>query len=210
MTEVTLANMALRAAKLTTIDSLDDTNELASYIKEIFPDVIKEQLGEHLWGFARKTNPMTLLVDTFEDWAYLHDNPDDMVMPERYYPTGYNYKTQFLAAEQYEVIHNMTSADRASGRIASNEENLSIVYTKYFREIAYYPLYFAQALSYLLAYYLAQNFGGQERASWAYQMWSTLKLPWAIGKDQDRGRENVKGEATLTSETAVYDPWGFR
>ncbi len=209
MTDVMLANQALRLAKLTKIDSLDDSNENASYLKDWFPEHIKEILGEHHWNFAKRTKQLTELNIDFNQWDYVFDLPDDMVHSYRYYPTGYDYNKNFLSTDQFEVFGNTTLADAQSERVATNEADLSLVYTKYIREIPYFPREVADALSYLMAYYLATSFGGAERAAWAYQMYTDRKLPYAIGKDHDMQRDNIQGVATLLTDD-IIDPWNYR
>ena len=209
MTNTLLANLALNYAKLQKIDNINDSNERAGYIKQILPEVLKQQLGEHYWGFARKTTEMLIVSETFENWDYVHDIPDDLVRPEKFYPSGYDYQLHFLTAEQYTIFENDLTADRAFGRIASNQENLSVVYTKYISVIPLFPNYFADAMAYLLGYYLATRFGGSERAAWCYQMWGTDRLPNAIGKDWDVERHNVQGIPTLTTDDIV-EPWNYR
>lgn len=209
MTNTLLANLALTYGKLTAIDSIDDPNVRSSYIKQILPEVIKQQLGEHFWGFARKTKEMTPVSETFENWDYVHDIPDDLVRPEKFYPSGYDYERHFLENGAYVIFENDLTADRAFGRVASDQENLSVVYTKYISVIPLFPNYFADAMAYLLGYFLATRFGGSERAAWCYQMWNTDRLPYAIGKDWDQTRANVQGIPTLTTDDLV-DPWKFR
>lgn len=211
MTDVLLTNRALRQAKLDTIDSLDDDTAIASYCKETLPLVIEEGLTEHDWGFARKrTTLLELATITYGNWLHVFDDPDDMVQPQKYLPTGSDPEIAALLEEEYEIFENSELADRASGRIACNEPNLDLIYTKRMTVIPHLPYYFAEAITYLFAYHLSSTQGGSERADRSMAMWIQQKLPWAIGKDNDRRRNNVKGISTLTTDDAhFYDPFGY-
>lgn len=211
MTDVTLVNRALRQAKLDTIDSLDDENEVAAYCKGNLPLVITEGLTEHDWGFARKRVVLLQLVGIdYSSWDYIYDMPDDMIQPQHFVPHDVDHRDYELTEEQYEVFENSETADRASGRVGCNEEELDLVYTKMMSVVPHFPYYFAEALTYLLGYHLASTFGGTERANQALTIWIQEKLPWAIGKDNNRKRNNVKGESSLTTDYGyLYDPYGY-
>jgi hypothetical protein len=87
---------------------------------------------------------------------------------------------------------------------------MDLVYTRRMSVVPAFPYYFAEALTYLFAYHLANTFSGQERANSAMGMWMREKLPWAIGKDNNRKRRNVRGERTLLTDNAhYYDPFGY-
>ena len=209
MTEVTMANRALSLAKLNTIDSLDDNNEIAAYCRETLPLLIREGLSEHEWGFAKKRTALARLTITYSDWLYVFDLPDDMVQPRYYTPEG-GTEYNILSEQEYEIFENSDSADRASGRMACNEPAVDLVYTKMMSQIIAFPQYFADALGYLFGYYLSMTFGGLDRANAIYGMWMERMLPRAIEKDHDRKRRNVRGEKTLTSDAGdIYDPFGY-
>jgi len=210
MNELTLTNRALRNAKLDTIDSLDDLNDVAAYCRENMQDFIDEMLSEHDWGFARVRKSLIQTTVMFSDWDYAFDLPDDMIKKQTFVITDQNHRQYELTEEDYEVFNDDSSADGNSARVAFNREDIDIVYTKRITVVSRLPYYFANALAYLYAYYLGTAFGGAERAGWAYQMYSQKELQRAIGQDHDLKRKSIKGERELTGEPLVYDPWGFR
>lgn len=207
MNELTLTNRALRDAKLDTIDSLDDTDKVSAYCRENLQEFIDEVLSEHPWGFARKQQALNQLTVGYGEWDFTFDMPDDMINFQGLFPTGQDWKQYSLLTDQYEIFNDESSSDGAYGRVASHEEYLSLVYTKRITTVAFLPQYFTLALEYLMAFNLATTFGGAERAAWAYAMYFNTRLPWAVEKDNERRRPNVKGTATLLTEDFVQDPW---
>ena len=209
MNELSLTNRALRNAKLDTIDSLDDTNSVAAYCRENMQSFIDEMLSEKYWGFARKRISLNRLTITFSDWDYAFDLPDDLIELEALTIKDYNHREYPLEASDYEIFNDETTPDTDAGRVACNHEEIDCVYTKQITVVARLPNYFSIALSYLYAYYLATAFGGAERAGWAYQMYTAVELPKAIGKDNQMKRHNVKGSSELTNTDVIYDPYGY-
>jgi len=211
MTDLTLTNRALRQAKLDTIDSLDANNHIAAYCRENIQLMIDEGLSEHNWNFAKKRTTLHGLTGLeYNDWLYFFDLPDDMIQPIKYVPTGSDHKRIWLEESEYEIFENTEVADRASGRLATNEPYMDLLYTKRLTAVTLMPSYFADAVSYLFAYHLSNTFGGQDRADKAFMMWMQVKLPWAIAKDNKRRRHNVEGRKTLTQDDGyIHDPYGY-
>jgi hypothetical protein len=198
MTENVLANRALRHAKLTTITSLDEDSEQAALINEILPDVMAEALEEQWdWSFARRRRSLSMIpVLTYGLWDYAYSLPDDMVQVRFY--TVPDSKTP-LTESEYELFEYRDDADQSGSRLASNLDEVDIVYTGLVATIPNVPIYFANALSWLLAHYLADAFGGTERAVYCLQMFQrTIMI--ARGKDDQRERQSTRGTYTLLED----------
>ena len=199
MNELTLTNRALRLAKLDTIESLDDTGPIPAYCRENLQSFIDESLSDMDWSFAKTRKPLIRLELSYADWEYVFDVPDDMIRWEHLVLPGGNHRTESLENEEFEFFNDDSLPDKAKVRLATNMEELEMVYTKRITVVPRLPDYFTNALSYLYAYYLATSFGGIERANWAFQTYIAKEQ---IANIQDRKiqRKNVKGQSVLVSE----------
>jgi hypothetical protein len=210
MTTTDLVNRSLRHAKQNIVESIDDRTEQAIYCKSNIQFMIDEVLQQHEWGFARKRASLLLLPNvTFANWLYAFDMPDDMIQLHFLVLPLVDHRQNHLWEEQYEIFENTETADRATGRIATNEPELDMVYTKKIEIVEHLPYYFADAVSYLLGYHLADTFGGTERAGILFQMFNQQALPKAIARDRQVGRQSLRGLNTFTSD-GVLDSWKLR
>ena len=196
MTETVLANRALRHAKLTTIESADEDTPHASFIREILPDVLSEGIEEKFdWTFCRRRKALSMIPDlTFSTWLYSYSLPDDMVQLRHVCVPD---SEQTLEESEYEMFEYRDDADRSGSRLASDYTELDLRYVGRIRSIPDIPLYFANAISWLLAYYLADHFGGTERAVYCFSTYrETMRI--ARAKDDQRNRQSKQGSYTPT------------
>jgi hypothetical protein len=210
MTEVQLANRALRHAKLSTIESLDDQGDVQAYIREELQSVIDEGLESYDWTFARERTTLNQIDVEYSTWLYVYDLPDGMIVPRIFTRPDVDHRFYSLKEDDYELFYNRETADKASQRMACNQETMDLVYTRRITVVPYLPDYFARAIAYLLAFYLANTFGGQERSTWASQYWETIAQPKAADRDKMFRAPSVRGESELVDPDAVfYDPYGL-
>lgn len=204
MTRTELANRALRHAKLSTINSLNDDTETAAYINEIFNDTSKEALtdGNFDWAFARRRRTLNQVVVTFGEWTYAHDLPDDMAQLQKLIPTDYK-EDYALPADQYRMFEYRDDADRSGIRVASEHENLDAQYIGLVISVPYMPIGFANALSWLLGYYLADAFGTTERAVYCKAIYEQ-EIKKAKVQSQKKDFPGRKGAFTLIGESDAY------
>ncbi len=198
MTENVLANRALRHAKLTTIESVDEDSPHAALIREILPDVISEGVEEKFdWSFCRRRKALSMIPAlTFSEWLYSYSLPDDMVQLRHVMLPD---SETALTEEEYELFEYRDDADRSGSRLASDYDELDVRYVGRIRSVPDMPLYFANAIAWLLAHYLADHFGGSERTAFCHQMYQGV-IRVARQKDEQRQRQSVKGSFTLIED----------
>lgn len=198
MTEDVLVDRALRHAKLPPVTSVDQDNPQAALVNEILGDVIDEALQEQWdWSFARRRKALSMIPDlTYAQWEYAYSLPDDMVQVRKFCETD---SSDALESDQYELFEYRDDTDRSGSRLATDLDEIYIVYTGSIRTVPHMPLYFANAVSWLLAHYLADAFGGSERSIYCRQIYNT-EIMVARGKDDQRERQSMKGSFTLLED----------
>lgn len=135
MTEVQLCNMTMAFLKVETIESLNEDSQQATLCKEYLQICIDDALTQmHHFSFSVKSITLTTALDqTYRDWLYLYAPPSDMLQP-----------IEFVDLENgdWEVV--------ADG-IATDQDELTIVYMKQMTRVSDLPNHFARAVAYRLA-----------------------------------------------------------
>lgn len=198
MDSLTLINRGMRHAKLAPLRSIDQNGDQAAEARELIPLAIREALEQDWnWTFAKRRVALTLVPDaTYAEWEYLFDLPDDVVQVRALYDTG---STTPKDPDLYEFLRNRDDADRAETRVAMDVDECDVVYTGMLTVVPDLPMYFANAVAWLMAYYMADAFAGTERAAYCYEMYM-MKIREARARDHQRITPNVKGEYTLVDE----------
>lgn len=200
MTKDVLVNRALRHAKLTEIESVDDDNELSAFISNEFDAIVEEALdaGNFDWPQARRRRSLHLITETWGEWEYAHDLPDDMVQLHGLVEPDTAEKFT-LSEYEYALFEYRDDADRSGIRVASHHEELDAIYTGLLTSVPYMSLPFAIAVSWLLAHHLSDAFGSAERSVYNYQMY-TQKINEAKAHDHKKEHPSVKGVYTLLED----------
>jgi hypothetical protein len=200
MTKAVLVNRALRHANLTTIESTDEDNDISAFIAEEFDEIVEEALnaGNFDWPQARRRRTLLQISQTWGNWQYAFDLPDDMVQLHFLVQTDAN-ETDTLAEWEYALFEYRDDADRSGIRVATDYPELDAIYTGHLTSVPYMSNPFAIAVSWLLAHHLSDAFGGAERSAYCYSMY-TQKINEAKAHDHRKEHPSVRGEYTLLED----------
>lgn len=133
---VMIANMALTAMGLRTINSMDQDNDSASLLKLYYPIVLRRILSEYDWNFARQTKNLLQVVNDVEykNYEYTFQLPDHFVSarrvrPEQAYWEIYDNSTLCINTVAYETIDVLDPDDY---EIINQEERafVELTYTR--------------------------------------------------------------------------------
>lgn len=194
MDELIFTNMSLSAVKIKNIESLDAKNDVAIFCRKHLQVVINEMLAEYDWSFARKRQALNQLTGiTYAQWAYVYDMPDGMVEPRKVCLPDTDHNVDYLIEGEYEYFFNSETADKAHGRLATDYNEIELVYTTEITAVDRLPPSFLEALVYLFGHRIGMKFGGMDRAQSALAVYRTTQLPRAIHFDAKRERPSVKG-----------------
>lgn len=86
-----VGNFALTALGLEMIDSIEQNNDSAMYIKEYYDIVLRRILSEYDWNFARRTLDIFEVSppDQYKNYDYAFGLPDNFIAPRRVRPEQY-------------------------------------------------------------------------------------------------------------------------
>ena len=147
--QVDIANMALsHLGEGATISSFGEASVEAERVSTFYPVARDALLEMHDWKFATKRVSLALTTsDTFE-WALAYAIPSDMVRALAVLPETAK------ADESGEAFDQQLDADNAQ-IVLTNCEEATLKYTARVTDTTRFPPLFVEALSWLLASYLA-------------------------------------------------------
>lgn len=151
---VDICNLALsRLGDDATVSSIDppEGSAQAEHCKRFYPIARDVALSKHLWNFATKRSALALLSNvTTAEWQFAYSAPSDVLGSSsavNIYPDG-----SFIDGGVEFAIETTT----ANGVVIyANVENAYIRYTSKVTDTTRFTIEFVDALSYLLASYLA-------------------------------------------------------
>jgi hypothetical protein len=160
--EVEICNIALTHIKAPVIQTLNEPNESSRKCKLMYPISRDAVLRDHDWGFARKTELLAQLVETFTNWDYAYGYPTDCLQARKILdPTGANTGTSYdidadrlvqVGKVQFEVISNSAGDNRI---LVTNKESAELQYTKGITDTNMFDSLFIEMLGVKLAANLA-------------------------------------------------------
>lgn len=104
ITEVTLANSALRLLGEYGVAALDEGTDLAETIQLIQQDTVRALQSEHPWRFTmRKARLVRLAEGPINEWTYAHALPPDKLTLRAMRPNG---TTSDQVVREYELFDN--------------------------------------------------------------------------------------------------------
>lgn len=185
-TEVGICNLALaHIGDAQTINSIDppDGSAEASKCAQFYPIARDTMLEAHSWDFTIRHQSLPLLGDPPEDWQYRYAMPNDVIEVLRVYPPDTHKARDFVI-----------EGDSAQGRvILTNVPQAMARYRVRVTDTTFYPARFEQALSYLVASYLAvpvaQSPDLQQSAYEAYQ--NLLRQAMQLDANQNRTQDRI-------------------
>ena len=154
-----ICNMALNHIGKGTVTSVSDQNELGRSLK-IHYDLQRQMLlTEYTWGFARRTEKLSLLAKEIPGWDYVYAYPNTCLMVRQIFSedTG-------DTKNPYDIV-NLNENTKA---IVCNLPDAYIHYTYDAKDVDLFSADFKQALSYFLAGAIAIPLTGS--AAMAQQM----------------------------------------
>jgi hypothetical protein len=172
-TEVDICNLALaHLGDRATVASISppEGSAQAEHCARFYPVARDALLEMHTWGFATTRANLAQVVYAFPQWQYVYAAPSNMVQPIAVLPAGaldnYSYPyvegyTPFQTANtglgSYTPQPFETEIDPATGQtlILTDVESAVLRYTFIATDAARFTPLFTQALSFLLASYLA-------------------------------------------------------
>jgi len=76
------------------LNDLDEERDAAVYSRNLYDGIAKAELSKHYWGFARRKQVLSELVDAPADKEYqrIYQLPSDMLVLIKTYPNAYDYQ----------------------------------------------------------------------------------------------------------------------
>lgn len=221
---VDICNLALAhlgdRATITSIDPPEGSAQ-ADHCARFYPIARDVALEAHAWGFntVRVTNP-AVLVNPQPGWLYAYAKPDDCLKVLKVIRGGFANEWWALPSEQFtREIEELTGTEI----ILTNAENATIVYQRSIEDTSAFPPQFVNALSWLLASYLAgpvvKGDAGRKASQAAYAAWLTeSSKSKVLDANQSKTRRAYQPEAMrargygagpLIPDAPVAGPYGF-
>lgn len=86
---IIICNAALTRTGNDPITDFDDGSAEATVMAANYEEIIKEELSEHTWSFAKSDNdPNRLSEDAIDEWAYVYQLPTDLIRLVRVHVNG--------------------------------------------------------------------------------------------------------------------------
>lgn len=162
--EVDICNTALSHlgsdAQISSISPPDGSRE-AGYCKRFYPLARKEMIEQHNWSFALKRQRLAQVTNNSIGWLYAYALPGDCLKPVRVI-TAQLYANIFQAPESYPAPIYASFDDSAQAPytvednvLYSNEPEAVLLYKRDVVDTSRFTPMFVNALSYMLASYIA-------------------------------------------------------
>ena len=138
------------------IESFGGSNPESALAELHYDSARRRTLEEHDWGFARKTQALSLSSEPPENgWGFRYDTPSDMIAFRSILnPAGPNATAP---------PHSLRRASNGRLTILTNEEDASGIYTSDFTDTTQFAQLFSDAVMYLLANLLALSIPNAEQ-----------------------------------------------
>ena len=203
--KVFIGNLALsRIGARDKIESLSENSKAAREVNLWFRHSLEMALEYSNWSFARKRRSLALDEDVApeNEWLYRYEYPADCIKA-RYIEntltvpsphTIYYYDFQFAQPDAVPFDVEI-SPDGNRKTILSNMEEAVLIYTHYHERFDLMPVYFIQALSFVLASNLAFAITGKVGMGAALLEEAFRQLSICAGKDANEQVDNAPREA---------------
>lgn len=180
MTETSICNQALVKLGVPRILSLSDATQPARYCNEIYAITRDEVLRSHDWNFARKRAVLSELADEpLFGWDHQYELPSDCLRVRQ--------------LNSFEEDEARPSWEVEAGRILTDEETASIIYTFRQEDSELYDPLFIEALSLKLAAKLCTPLtGSRSQSADLIKEYEALASPKAARNDSGEGRTKRK------------------
>lgn len=168
-TNTDICNMSLSYIAKSRINSLADNTEEARQCKTFYDHCRQKLLREHNFGFAKRFAALALLDVTVRGWKYAYAYPANC-LSIRYLYTKEDADTKTM------LKHNFETFKTSDGTlaIACNIKDALIEYTADELDSDIFTVDFVEALSRLLASYIALPLTGNSNiADMQYQLFAT-------------------------------------
>lgn len=182
------------------VASVTDRSPEAAACVLFWDQAVAEALGDYPWTFTRKTAALALVEDLREDnpnseWHYSYRLPSDCVSIRRI-PSGIRTDTNGS------VIRFIEGQDDQGSLIYTDLEGAEAEYTYLVTDANKFPAKFAQALSLLLAVYIAPRVTDGSRTNLreqAAQLYMST-LAKAQSNDSAKGRPDAELDSEFIRE----------
>lgn len=148
-TDVQICNLALshigHSGGVVSIDPPDQSVQ-AQYCAMFYEPAVLVCLAEGQWGFASKTTELAELTNDDTRFAYMYAVPSDLLTVSMVFET--DGTAPFLGTDQQDF-------SLINGSLYTNQANASIEYTRKITDTAQFTPLFVDAVTWLLASYLA-------------------------------------------------------
>lgn len=207
-TDVDIGNLALaHLGDKASIASLDppEGSVQAEHVARFLPIARDVLLEMHNWGFATRRVDLALVASTSGAWQYQYRLPADCIKVLGVLPEGY-------VSDDQQHVYFAVEGDDDGLLLLTNNATPSLRYIARVTNPTRYPPMFAQALTWLLASYIAGPLlKGDVGAAAATTAWQVF-LTWfarATASDAGQGRKNLEHRApwTIARDGWSQSPW---
>lgn len=165
-TQNQIINMALGHlnAQMTVVDFSTDQSEQAKTASTYYNMAVGKMLDNFPWPFAAVFAPLAEITFPFSrERAYAYAYPPNCRLIRRLFNQfGYNRNDDVQSRQKFKIIQtpNPTNGNQLVKVILADHTNLQVEYTMDIIDPSLFPDSFADALSWLLAYYMAPRLTG--------------------------------------------------
>lgn len=198
--ETAIANMALSHLAIDKeIQSLVESSANARACNRFYEQVRDEVLRDFPWPFARRTATLVVVSGTPNEWVYQYRVPSDAIAIVRLLPygttTGVTGARMETAASRVPFV---MGSDATGGLIWTDFYTAAVEYTAKITDVTQFPPDFTQAVSLLLAGYIAPRLtDGDEHKLGA----RALQLyDWRIQKARANAANEMHDDTSVDSE----------
>lgn len=210
---VDIVNLALShigdEAAVTSISPADGTEQAAQAAK-FYPIALETILEAHDWNFAMKRKNLAELSTTPPDaWEYAYAVPGDMLTPISVLPQDAPDETIDLGYEVDYVIEALTDGTRV---IYCNIEQAAIRYVARITDTSKFSMMFINALTRLLASFLAgpilKGDAGAKANATQWELYEKVWLPKAKEHDGRTKKNDVTHvPGSIAARSGVISPY---
>lgn len=175
-TEVDVTNLALaRLGDGATVSALDEGSAQADHAARFYPIARDSLLEMHAWKFATRRATLTLRADlSFSAWRYVYQEPNNLLKALGVLRDGYTDDNRDRVAFITEVDED------GAGLVLTNEPSAVLLGVYRITDPARFTPLFTEALSWMLASYLAGPLvKGESGRQEAIRCWSAFRIAFA-------------------------------
>ncbi len=201
-TPTQIVNMALGqlGAELTVVDLWTDQGTQAEVARTYYPLAVRKMLADFPWPFATVFAPLALAEWCFSrERKYAYAYPANCILVRRLFSwTGRNRNDDVQSRQKYKIIQT-PSPDNPSQLvkvILADHPSLQVEYTADLVRAAEYPDTFAEALAFLMAFYMAPRLTGGDPYKLGPRAWESFMQALRTAEAQ-AGNEEVDDEPRL-------------